>query len=147
MEVDNHVDFAWILRGYVEVYPTLLIRTVRRLCARKGRRGLCLRVRVASQRKMDMERSWWLVSSSVRTRCCISWLRPWIMTLNPWTSNSGATFILSSIVFNVDYYNRTHPIPSLAPVTRPWLFAAGQACCIAGLPRSDTTWWRMVHGH
>ena len=83
--------------GYVEVYPTLLIRTVSCLSARRGRiaseRSVPpgARVRVASHTKTDMERSGWLVSSSARTRCSFSWLRPWIMTLNPWTSNSRAT--------------------------------------------------------
>ena len=83
--------------GYVEAYPTFLIKTVSRLSARRSRMASersvppVARVRVASHTKMDMERSGWLVSSSARTRCSFSWLRPWITTLNPWTSNSRAT--------------------------------------------------------
>ena len=72
---------------------------------------------MASHTKMDVEPSGCLVSSSVRTRCSFSWLHPWIIMLNPWTSKHC---ILSSVIFKVDYYNRAHsfPIPSLAPVTR-----------------------------
>ena len=71
--------------GYVEVYPTLLIRTVSSLSARRGRMASersvppGARVRVASHTKMDMERSGWLVSSSALTRCSFSGLRPWII--------------------------------------------------------------------
>ena len=68
--------------GYVEVYPTLLIKIVSRLSPRRGRmaseRSVLpgARVRVASHTKMDMERSGWLVSSSALTRRSFSGLCP-----------------------------------------------------------------------